>query len=207
MRKETILKIMGLFRNNIDQGLTILAISKTLKIGYRPAHNHITGLNEEKIINIKKVGKAKQCSLNIKNEKCRHILEEVDMLRKEDLFRKNIKLRNVLEGLVSRLTKKFISEIHSVVLFGSHAKGNAANGSDVDLLFIVADMKNRRLRVEIERECASFQYSHNTKVSPIITDINEFRKMLEAEELNIGKEVRGHGIPLYGFEQFWRMIA
>ena len=73
-------------------------------------------------------------------------------------------------------------------------------------MFIVDNMKNKKLRADIGRECASFQYSYNIKVSPIITNGKEFKKMLEAEELNIGKEVREHGIALYGFEQFWRFV-
>ena len=34
MRKETLLKIIGLFRKNIGKGMTMLEIAKTLKIGY-----------------------------------------------------------------------------------------------------------------------------------------------------------------------------
>lgn len=208
MRKETVLKIMSLFRKYLDKGFTILEISKKLKIGYRPAYNHIQTLSEEKIINIKKVGKAKQCFLNLKNMKCRHILAEVNMLRKDELFKKNIKLRNILEKLIAKLTERFVSEIHSIILFGSYAKGKATRTSDIDVLFIVSDIKNRALREGVERECARFQYSHNIKVSPIISDIKEIKKMLEAKEkINIGKEIRAEGIPLYGFELFWRTIT
>ncbi len=207
MRKETLLKIVGLFRKDIDRGLTILEISKTLKIGYRPAYNHIEQMAKENLININEIGNAKQCFLNLKSEKCRHILEEADILRKEELFRKNAKLKNVLESLVSKLTKKFTSEMHSIILFGSYAKGRETKSSDIDILFIVADMSNKKLRAEIERECAGFQYSHNLKVSPLITDTEEFKKMLGEEVLNVGKEVREYGIPLYGFEQFWRLIT
>jgi len=207
MRKETLLKIMELFRNNLDEGLTILGIAKKLNIGYRPAYNHINEMFKEKIISIKEVGKAKQCLLNLKNEKARHILGEVDMVRKEKLYGKETKLRNVLEKIISRLAEKYISEIQSIALFGSYAKWKAAKGSDIDLLFIVSDIKNRELRAGIERECASFQYSHNLKVSAVITDAKEFMTMLKAEELNVGKEVREHGIALYGSEQFWRIIA
>ena len=206
MRRETLLKIMGLFRKNLDKGLTILGISKKIGIGYRPAYNHIKEMYKEKIITINEVGKAKQCFLNLRSEKCRHILEEGDMLRKEKLYKEDPKLKNILERLISRLTEKHISEIQSIVLFGSYAKGKALKGSDIDLLFIVSDMKNKELRSNIERECSSFQYSHNIKVSPIITDAKEFKVMLKAEGLNIGKEVREYGISLYGFEQFWRLV-
>ena len=47
MRQKTLLKIIGLMRTNLDRGLTILEISKKLKIGYRPAYNHITEMEKE----------------------------------------------------------------------------------------------------------------------------------------------------------------
>ncbi|MBR9690052.1 nucleotidyltransferase domain-containing protein [Candidatus Woesearchaeota archaeon] len=207
MRKETLLKIMGLFRKNLDEGITILQISKRLNIGYRPAYNHINEMNNENMIIIKKVGKAKECFLNLKSEKARHVLGEIDILRKEGLYKKEGRLKNILENLIKKLSEKYVSEIQSIVLFGSYAKGKAVKGSDIDLLFIVNDMKNKKLRADIERECASFEYSYNLKISPIITDAAEFRRMLKSEELNVGKEVRDHGMILYGFEHFWRIAA
>ena len=54
MRRETVLKIVGLFRKNLGKGFTILEISKLLKIGYRPAYNHIADLEKIKAITTKK---------------------------------------------------------------------------------------------------------------------------------------------------------
>ena len=194
-------------RTSLDKGLTILEISKKLNIGYRPAYNHINSMEKEGIVKIVKVGNAKQCFLNLGNAKCRHLLEEADALKKEEIYKKNQKTRAVIESLILKLTKDFISDIHSVVLFGSHAMGTATKASDIDLLFIVTDLKNKQLREGIERESASYQYSHNLKVSPLITDINEFKRMLKSEELNVGKEAREYGISLYGSEMFWRLVA
>lgn len=207
MRQQTLLKIVGLMRKELDKGFTILEISKKLKIGYRPAYNHISTMAEEGIIRINKIGNAKQCFLNLNNAKCRHLLEELDTLKKENIYKENLKVKAVTESLISKLTKDFIAEIHSVILFGSYAKGTATKSSDVDLVFIVTDLKNKRLRENIERESASYQYSHNLKISPLITDINEFKKMLKAEELNVGKEAREYGISFYGSEMFWRLVA
>ncbi len=181
MRKETLLKITELLRMNLDKGLTILKISKQLKIGYRPAYNHINEMFNEGIITIKEVGKAKQCFLNLKSEKARYVLGEVDILRKERLYKNETKLKNVLERLIKILTERHISEIQSIVLFGSYVKGKSIKDSDVDILFIVSDIKNKELRANIERECASFEYSHNMRLSPIITNAEEFRKMLKSE--------------------------
>ena len=201
------MKIAGLMRKRLDRGLTILEISRQLKIGYRPAYNHISAMEKEKIIKVEIVGNAKKCTLNLENAKARHILEEVGILKTEELFKENQKFKIVLESLIHKLTGRFISEIHSIILFGSYAKGSATKSSDVDLLFIVTDLKGINLRDGIERECASYHYSHNMKVSPLITDINEFKKMLESKDLNVGREVREYGVPVYGSEMFWRLVA
>jgi len=205
MRQKTLLKIIGLMRKDLDKGLTILEISKKLKIGYRPAYNHISEMEKEGIIKIDKIGSAKQCSLNFFNPKTRHLLETLDIERKEELYKDNPKLK-IIDNLISKLTEKFMSEIHSIVLFGSYAKGTVVKRSDIDLLFIVSNIKNKNLRELIERECATYQYSYNIKISPLITDIEEFKKMLKSKELNVGKEVKNYGISLYGHELFWRII-
>ena len=206
MRQKTLLKIIGLMRKDLDKGLTILEISKLLKIGYRPAYNHISEMEKEGIIKIEKIGNSKQCKLNLDSPKTRHLLENLDIERKEELYQENLRLK-IIDNLISKLTEKFMSEIHSIILFGSYAKGTATKKSDIDLLFIVGNIKDKTLRESIERESASYQYSHNIKINPLITDIQEFKKMLNAKELNVGKEVREQGISLYGHELFWRIIV
>ena len=206
MRKETVLKIVGLLRRELGKGFTILEISKLLKIGYRPAYNHISGLEEKDIILVKKVGSSKQCFLNLENAQARHYLQEVDLVRKEELF-SNQKLKTILEEIIPKITNQIIASLHSIVLFGSHAKGTATKSSDIDLLFIVSNIKDKTVRERIERACASYQHSHNVKISPLITDIEEFKKMLKSKEMNVGQETKEYGIALYGSEQFWRLIS
>ncbi len=207
MRQKTVLKIIGLMRKEIDKGKTILEISKRLKIGYRPTYNHITEMEKEGIMQIERIGSSKQCRLNLANSKTRHLLESLDIIGKEEFYKANPRLKTIIESLISKLTENYISEIHSIVLFGSYAKGTATKQSDTDILFIVSDLKDKKLREAIERESAAYQYSHNIKISPLITDIEEFKKMLKAKELNIGKEVKESGVSLYGHEIFWRIIS
>jgi len=207
MRRETVLKIVGLLRKSLDKEFTILEISKLLKIGYRPAYNHIAELEKMNAMITKKVGSAKQCSLNLENAQSLHFLQEIDLARKEELYRGNPKLKAILEDILSKITNQTASSLHSIILFGSHAKGTATKLSDIDLLFIVSNIKDKSVRDTIEQECASYQHSHNIKISPLITDMKEFKKMLKSKEINVGKEAKEYGIALYGSEQFWRLIA
>ncbi|HLC75051.1 MAG TPA: nucleotidyltransferase domain-containing protein [Candidatus Nanoarchaeia archaeon] len=206
MRRETVLKIVGLLRKNLG-GFTILEISKLLKIGYRPAYNHVAELEKIKAITTKKVGSAKQCSLNLENAQSRHFLQEIDLARKEELYKSNQKIKAILDDLLSKIASQIASSLHSIILFGSYAKGTATKSSDIDLLFIVSNIKDKPVRDTLERECASYQHSHNIKISPLITNMEEFRKMLKSKEINVGKEAKEYGIALYGSEQFWRLIA
>ena len=196
MRQKTLLKIIGLMRKELDKGLTILEVSKQLRIGYRPAYNHMIEMGKESILNIEKIGNSKQCKLNLENPKTKHLLESLDLTRKEEVYKENPRIKLIIEDIISKLTEKFMSEIHSIILFGSYAKGIARKQSDIDLLFIVNDLKNKSLRESIDQECASYQYSHNLKINPLITNIEELKKMLKANELNVGKEVREYGISL-----------
>jgi len=207
MRQKTLLKIIKLMRTNLDKGLTILDISKKLKIGYRPAYNHINGMENEGIIKISKIGNSKQCLLNLENAKTKHLLQELDIERKAELFNKYLKLKAIIEKLIPKLTDEYPSEILSIILFGSHAKETAIKQSDIDLMFIITDLKDKNLREAIERECASYLYSYNIKISPLITNIEEFKKMLKAKGLNVGKETRDQGVSLYGHEFFWRVVV
>ncbi len=207
MRQATALKIIELLRKQSDKGFTILEISKLLKIGYRPAYNHVNEMQNEGILIVKTVGNAKQCFLNLENARCRHLLEEMDIHKKELLVKQNPKLKVFFDTIIPKLTATYISDIQSIILFGSYAKESATKTSDVDILFIVNDLKNKHVREVIERECATLLYSHNLKISPIITDITEFQKMLTSKELNVGREISDYGIALYGLELFWRLVA
>lgn len=207
MRQKTLLKIIGLMRKGLGKGLTILEISKQLKIGYRPAYNHITEMEKEGIIEVEKIGSSKQCKLNPANPQARNLLESLDLTIKKEMYQQSPKLKIIIESLISKLTEKFISEIYSIILFGSYAKGTATKQSDIDLMFIVNDLKSKNLRESIERECASYEYSYIIKVSPLITDIEELKNMLKAKELNAGKEAKEYGVSLYGHEMFWRIIT
>ena len=102
MKQETLLKIIELLRNNLDNGLTILKISQTLKIGYDPAHKHIIEMYKQNIITINKVGNAKQCFLNIKNDKCRNLLQDADLIKIDNIY------KNIRRLLCQSLLLKFL---------------------------------------------------------------------------------------------------
>ena len=92
----------------------MLEISKLLKIGYRPAYNHISELEGDNVIVTKKVGSSKQCFLNLENAQSRHFLQEVDLVRKKEVYRSSLKLRTILEEIVPKIINQIVASLHSV---------------------------------------------------------------------------------------------
>ncbi len=203
---NNIIKIIKLFRNNLDKGMTILEISKKLKIGYRPAYNHIIEMAKAEILDVHKVGNAKQCFLNLQSEQSIQWLSHLALQQKNEICRRNIKLSNILKNLVHTLVEQNISDVHSIILFGSHVKGKPVKESDVDIFFIITSLDNKKLKSNIENLCSTFQYSHNLKINPIISDVEELLKMLKSKSLTVGKEIRKYGLALYGSTKFWEIM-
>jgi predicted nucleotidyltransferase len=53
-------------------------------------------------------------------------------------------VRSAIDEIVRRIAERFAPE--KIILFGSHARGDAREDSDIDLLVLFADVENPRAR-------------------------------------------------------------
>ena len=56
--------------------------------------------------------------------------------------------RDIADALVERLLDRMRNEVHSVILFGSVARGEANDRSDIDMYIISKDSSDTRRRME-----------------------------------------------------------
>lgn len=87
---------------------------------------------------------------------------------------------NIEHKLISELKNKFHDELHSIVLFGSYARGTAQKYSDIDILIIL----NRKFtdwteRMNLEIELRKKLYRTVGQVSPKTASIDELNEALE----------------------------
>lgn len=87
----------------------------------------------------------------------------------------NIELLNEIK---KKLQPVFPEIVEKVILFGSHAKGNAGEDSDYDLLIIVKEDYDWKLKNELIDLIYDFDLKYD-----ILTDI----KIISEEELNTPK--------------------
>lgn len=99
---------------------------------------------------------------------------EAELLSADDAMRDAEYLR-VLFGadkLISAMADRIVRSFHPlrIILFGSHARGDAKLGSDVDLLVVLPEVADKRkIAIEIRRALADFPVSKDV----IITTPNE----------------------------------
>lgn len=101
-------------------------------------------------------------------------------------------VEKAVEEFVLRLNERFGERIESIVLFGSYARGEGRDESDVDVL-IIGDLK---LDEVIDVAYPIF-LRYGVYISPIVMSRNYF-EMLKAERSGFIENVLREGVVLYG---------
>ncbi|MBI5066536.1 nucleotidyltransferase domain-containing protein [Candidatus Woesearchaeota archaeon] len=194
--------IVALLASDITREYTIREISQVLRKNYRNTYESVQELIKNKIIHKKRVGRSDICSLDLKQEETIDSLVGAEELRKLSFKKKHSSIKILLFELISKF-KKYTS-FFCMVVFGSYASGTARERSDLDLLMILPDIKQKNNFI---KEMNLMQITTNVTISPIIISENEFRDMLSSkQEINVGKETIKKHILFYNSQIFWELV-
>ncbi|MCD6312352.1 MAG: nucleotidyltransferase domain-containing protein [Thaumarchaeota archaeon] len=90
----------------------------------------------------------------------------------------SIKFRRIAEKLTENLLEVFGEELVSVTLFGSAARGESREDSDIDLLIVIENLpKDRFERYELYREAEEKLGDEASRISPILKTPEEASRM------------------------------
>lgn len=103
-----------------------------------------------------------------------------------------MKIKNmVVKELTQEISEKFSDRVEQVILFGSHARGEAKEGSDLDVL-VIGDVGLDEV-IEITY---SLSLKHGIYISPIVMSRDYF-EMLKDEGASFVKNVLEEGVIAY----------
>lgn len=106
-------------------------------------------------------------------------------------------LENIAKKLISQLKDIFQTDLRSIILFGSCAKGTAQPYSDIDILIILnKKFTNWTERRDLEIELRKRLYRTVSQVSPKTGSVEELEAALEAHNPLI-LNILDSGIVLY----------
>lgn len=182
------LKIINYLGKNLSQSFTMNELSKLIKVPYATFYRTIQEMKD--LIDIQTIGKSKVISLNIGNPAIKSYLIISSDEEKKDFLKKNLIIKKIASELQTKDT---------VLLFGSYAKGNEKESSDIDLLII-----NKEGKKTIS--FSKYELLFKKKINPLFVTKSEFIQMLKEKEENVGKQVLKNHIILYNPETFWGCV-
>lgn len=103
--------------------------------------------------------------------------------------------RKGLEGIIAHLARKFPS-IRKIILYGSKARGEFAEDSDLDLLFITAGELPRSVKFEISDVIYNYELDNDIVVSAVFVPEADFERKVSL----LLKSVKREGIVLWSRE-------
>jgi predicted nucleotidyltransferase len=92
-------------------------------------------------------------------------------------------LQTVLEELYNRLKQIYGNDLHRVILYGSYARGDYDDDSDIDIM-VLADIPIEdasRLDMELTRFTSRLGLEHDVVISLYVKDCVTFYKYLRIE--------------------------
>ena len=106
--------------------------------------------------------------------------------------------RNLLEQYTEILQKIYGKHLKTVILYGSYARGDYREDSDIDIMILLdlSDMDIKQYRHELSGETFDFNMDHDLDIKPIAKSEAHFNKWIMNYPFysNIHKE----GVVLYG---------
>lgn len=188
------------------KGVTIKDLANNIKTDYKNVHDAVTALFEDGIINKEKIGNYNICKLNYSNEDIIEYLKEYNFYIKVRQFRKEhpTEYRIIME--TCEKLKYKIEPFFICLVFGSYARREEKNGSDIDLLFLTsfsrADTLIRKVLNNINAPYQSKFHITEQNIMNFIKDLKNKDKVSIANEL-----FKSFPILFYGDDIFFKIMV
>jgi len=186
--KDKSAKVIQALIDGAEEEMNINKLSRQTGINYKNTYDIIKRLNTQGLVQLEKFGQAQRCTLK---RKPHPLIFEAEYERREKLLKnKDIK---VLYNKLSQLSFPV-----TAILFGSHARGEAEKGSDIDLIAVCEKTRAD----EVQRNISIIPLN----IHLTILTWEEFLAMARTREFNVVQEALKHNIILTGIEDYYRMI-
>lgn len=104
---------------------------------------------------------------------------------------------NLLQQYITELVKIYGSSLKEIILYGSYARGDNREDSDIDIMILVDldDVEIKSKGDALSDATFDFNYEHDLMIMPIVKNQQHFNKWLNAYPFY--NNVRREGVDLY----------
>jgi predicted nucleotidyltransferase len=182
------LNIINHLGKNWGKKFTMNELSKLLKIPYASFYRTIQEMKD--LIIMETVGKAKTIKINTENKVIKSYLSIASEEEKKEYLKK--------QPIIKKITDDTETE-DIILLFGSYAKKEHTEKSDIDIMIINKDGKK-------SISFYKFELLFKKEINPLTVTKKEFQQMLKEKEENVGKQALKNHIILKNPEKFWENV-
>jgi len=160
-------KIIRVLIDNPKREFCLEDVVKTTGLSFGAAHPALKDLVSSRAVVVRKVGRSTLYKINDKNP----IFQKL----KELFMREKTMMEDIAEEFVAKVRK---TGVKAIVLFGSVARGEVTEKSDIDLLFILTG--NEKIKTTINGLIGEFLDMYDVELVPTLLSVgdvkNRFKK-------------------------------
>ena len=111
------------------------------------------------------------------------------------------KSHGVINQFVLEAKKRLGDHIHQIVLYGSYARNEESENSDIDILLLVdfSDMEIKKIQNDIYDLAFELELATGKDISPVIINIEQFRHWKDT--LPFYRNIKREGVVLHDAER------
>jgi len=183
-------------------------LAELSKVGLGTVSSELRKLAKDGMLEYKTEGQEKYYKLNLTDPKTRKMCELFETERREKFFEENRRLAWILEDFTKKASD-FVPEVQSVILFGSVARGEATQRSDIDVLVIVPDCDEQRFKQlmnSIDNLAREVSGIHPTRLVAVVMSLKDFEQGLR-DKKRFAAGVLKDGIVLFGEGRYYHLLS
>lgn len=191
---ETKIRIIDVLDKH-KKGVHIRELARIVKTSYNNTVRNIKILEKENAI--KKEKDANLIKIKLKNNPL--TIAYLKQAHTENF----LKLPKKVSGSINEFLDELQEKPLIALVFGSFAKGNYKEDSDIDILLVVQKISNQ---TNIENTAKRVSMRTNTKLSPVYVDYGSFEKNFLNKNHEFSNEIRENVIILLGIEHYYVLL-
>ena len=183
-------------------------LAKLSKVSLGTVSSKFSKLVKEGLVEQKTGGQEKYYKLNLTNSKTRKLCELFENDNREKLYSENRRFAWVLEDFTKKVSD-FAPEVQSIIFFGSGARGQATERSDIDILVLVPNSEEeqfKKLMNSVDKLAGEVSGRHPAKLAPIVMMTKDFEKSIR-DKKRFAIDVLKDGIVLFGQERYYSLLS